>query len=167
VRVSPGGLTISADGADVAALAAVTLNSSDQGKTVYLPLVPFTVRDMTGTGRGWHVTIQATPLTAASGATLPPGSLSVAAPLVTCAPGTGCEGRAAPPRIMGAYPVPIDTDTATTIASAAVNTGMGSYIFTPSSFTSNPANNLALAVPQSASPGTYHASLLISVDSGP
>src|SRR5688572_3072452 len=80
-----------------------TLAGTDQ--VLYTTLEPFTVDDSTGTADGWHVSVQAAPLTCAAGVdacpaagdALPAGSLVIAAPTVACAQGTACVNRAAPP----------------------------------------------------------------------
>jgi WxL domain surface cell wall-binding len=165
-----------------------TLNGSDQ--FVYTSLSPFTVSDSRGSGAGWHLTLQATQFTCSSGSTncpsntandsLPSGSLDIGTPAVAAASGTSGSGGATPPSISGSYPTSIDTvgSTALTIASAAQNTGMGTYTFTPGTLScpsggtcgvngAATSGKLQLIVPSSAYATTYTSTLTISAISGP
>jgi hypothetical protein len=168
LTVSSGqGLTIeSAPGADEVALRADVL-SAGRSRTYYLPLAGFAAADTSGTGNGWHVTLQASRFIAANGDQLPAGSLAIVAPAVVCPQGATCLGRGAPPVVTGGYPAPIDDSTALTVASALVRTGMGRYEFLPGRFDGNPTHNLALTVDAGASPETYSSIVSISIVSGP
>jgi hypothetical protein len=114
------------------------------------------VTDPRGTGKGWHVTIQASQFTdQATLKTLPLGSLYMAAPRVAQHDWTS----SAPPAVQdGSYF--IDHGSAVQIASAAAGDGMGSFDFTP-------GGGLTLCVGADARPGTYVSTLTVSVVSGP
>jgi WxL domain surface cell wall-binding len=114
------------------------------------------VTDPRGTGKGWHVTVQASQFTdRATRNTLPLGSLYMAAPNVAQHDWTS----SAPPALQdGSYF--IDHGSAVQIASAAVGDGMGSYDFTPSA-------GLTLCVGADARPGAYVSTVTLSVVSGP
>ena len=132
---------ISLDGAATQATAAMT---------------PVRVTDPRGTGKGWHVTLQATQFTdRATSNTLPAGSLYMAAPTVAQHDWTS----SAPPAVQdGSYF--IDHGSAVQIASAAAGDGMGSFDFTP-------AGGLTLCVGADTRPGTYVSIVTLSVISGP
>lgn len=136
-------------------------------KTTTASLATFSVTDARGTGAGWHVTAQATQFKeidgtgayVATGAKLlPTGSLTQARSSVA-ADGT----TSTPPTIPGAAgsTYTIDDGTADTIATAATDTGMGKYDFTP------PANALTLTILPNAYAKSYKSDVTISVISGP
>ena len=146
---------------------------SGSTQTVYTTLTPYQAADSRGNGAGWHVTFQATPFSCtvadsgcpASGHTFATGSLLMPPPVVTCAPLTLCVLTAAPPTVSITGNTAIDTASAVTIASAAVNKGMGTYDFTPGLI--GGTGRLQLTVPSGAYATTYHSTLTVSIVSGP
>ena len=114
------------------------------------------VTDPRGTGKGWHVTMQATQFTdRATRNTLPPGSLYMSAPNVAQRDWTS---SALPAIQDGSYF--IDHGSAVQIASAAAGDGMGSFEFTP-------GGGLTLCVGADTRPGAYVSIVTLSVVSGP
>ena len=148
-----------------------TLTGSDQ--QVYTTLGTYSAADLTGTGAGWNVTFQASRFSCTNGVDagcpvggdqLPASSLLMAPPTVACASGTSCTGRASKPTISIVANTALDGGAAVKIASAAVNTGMGTYNFTPGAIGTG---NLQLTVPSYAYATTYHSTLTVSIVSGP
>lgn len=137
----------------------ITLNGTTQSVTAGLD--GFTVDDARGTGEGWHVTAQATQFAEVNssgvyvllGKTLPASSLEMSAPTVAA------NGTTSPVPSITPGPYTLDGGSAVKIASAAVNTGMGSYDFT--------ATTLTLTVPPRAYARTYRSDVTISVASAP
>ncbi|HZA26144.1 MAG TPA: WxL domain-containing protein [Actinomycetota bacterium] len=139
--------------------AQITLNGVAQ--TAQVSLSVFEVNDARGSGAGWHVTAQASRFAEHNGTIyvplgkqLPLNSLTMSAPTVA-QDGT----TSANPSITGGAPYTIDSGSAVTIASAAVDAGMGKYDFS--------ATNLTVSVPSSAYARTYRSDLTVSVVSGP
>lgn len=156
VSVSAGSLGVTAP--TVNDFAVVTLDGTVQ--VVHAPLEPFSVTDARGSGRGWTLSLQATPFRewdgsayVADGKALPAGSLALDGLAVTA------EGTDSEPPIIHAGPYVVDGP-AVTVASASADTGMGSFIFGPTS-------DLTVAVPAHAYARTYRSELAISVTSGP
>jgi hypothetical protein len=156
VVVSAGvGLTVAAPTGDFALVVPVgTVGSAGAG------FGPFSVTDARGTGAGWTVTIQGTPLRAwdgsgylPGGGSLPPGSLTLSGLAVAA------DGTDSPPPLVAAGPYTLDR-TVLTVAHAPPGTGMGSYTFRPTA-------GLHVTLPMGASPGTYRSEVSISVTSGP
>jgi len=172
----PTSVTVSAAGLSVSGAApgtfSVTLNGSDQ--TVATSLANYSTVDTRGSGAGWNVTFQATQFACTNGSgscpsggdTLPAGSLLMAPPTVACNTGTDCSGHSAAPSISISSNTAVDSGSAVKIASAAANTGMGTYNFTPGQLGGS-GNGLTLAVPGSAYAATYNSTLTVSVVSGP
>ncbi len=137
----------------------VTLNGATQ--TVTAGLEAFTVDDSRGTGEGWHVTAQATQFAEVDilgvyvllGKTLPASSLKMSEPTVTA------NGTTSPAPSITPGPYTLDAGSAVTIASAAVDTGMGKYDFS--------ATTLMLTVPPRAYARTYRSDVTISVVTAP
>jgi hypothetical protein len=156
---APAGAELTITNPAVDGFPEVTLDGSAQ--TVGASLAAFTVDDSRGTGAGWHVTAQATQFAehdgtsyVAGGKTLPTGSLRMPAPTVTA------NGTISPaPTIEPGAPWAIDVASAVKIASAAVDTGMGTYDFD--------AVTLSLTVPASAYARTYRSDVTVSVVTGP
>ena len=142
---------------------------------LYTTLEPFTVTDSTASGEGWHVTIQAAPLRCvpgvdacpAGGDTLATGLLAIGPPTVACAQGTSCVSRSAPPAIALNSLTPIDVPTAVRMASAAANTGAGTYVFTPGEIGGVSGHHLQLTLPASAYAASYSSTLTLTVAAGP
>lgn len=138
----------------------ITLNGSAQTSTATMDA--FSVTDARGTGGGWNVTVQATQFAewngtayVTSGKTLPTSSLKMTAPTVAA---NGTTSTA--PTITGG-PYTLDSGTAVKIASAAVDTGMGTYDFTTGT------GSLSLGIPATAYAKTYRSELTVSVVAGP
>jgi hypothetical protein len=130
----------------------VTLNGTDQSPTA--SLAAFTVNDARGTGVGWHVTAQASQF-ANAGATraLVAGSLEMSEPTVDA------NGTSSPEPDVAAGPYVIDNGSAVSIASAALDEGMGAYDFSDTTLT--------LTVPADAYAATYLSTVTISVVTAP
>jgi WxL domain surface cell wall-binding len=145
-----------------------TLSAASQN--LYTTLAPFTATDPTGSGSGWHLTIQATSFitTTTPVRTLPASSLYMAAPTVACtAATTPCLTTTSAPTVT-AGPYTLDSGTAVTLASSAVNTGMGAYDFTPADIAGGTTGmKLELVVPASAYAGSYNSTLTVSIVSLP
>jgi hypothetical protein len=137
----------------VAGAASVSLDGT--AKSTSLPLDNLSVTDATGTGAGWHLTVQATPLSAA-GRALPAGSLCLSYPNLDRLDGM-CPGLVE--TAIGTCP--IDTAVAVTVVSASPgDSGMGA-------FASQSPGALMVSVPADTRAGTYCATVIISLVSGP
>jgi hypothetical protein len=123
-------------------------------QTTTADLATFSVSDLRGTGAGWHVIAQASAFSTSSGTirTLAAGSLSTPA-LTVASPSTG---SADPTMATGPY---VLDNGALQIASAALDTGMGTYDFS--------AATLTLALPADVFAGTYSSTITISVLTAP
>lgn len=159
VVVQGGSLSITDP--DVGAFALIQMDG-DAIKTSTASLAAFSVTDARGSGAGWHVTVQATQFTewdgnayvASSPKTLHSGSLSLSQPTVTADADTG----SAVPTV-NAGPYVIDGGSAMTIASAALDQGMGRYDFGATTFT--------LSVKPDRYAKTYRSDVTISVVTAP
>src|SRR5579884_765264 len=147
-----------------------TLNGSNQ--TIYTTLATYTATD--NACGGWNITFQASRLTCtapsgqcpAGGDSLPAGSLFIGPPTVACSTGTSCLGVTGPPSISISGTTALDGGAAVKVASAASNTGDGSYVFTPANL-SGSGTPLCLSVPSSAYATTYTSTVTVSSVSGP
>jgi hypothetical protein len=154
---------------------AATLNGQTQ--VGYTTLSSYSASDTTLTGAGWNVTVQASQFSCtagvgscpAGGSNLPLNSLIMAPPTVACHTGTNCLLVQSPPTITLASNAAIDTggSSGVKVASAAANTGEGTYDFTPGLVDSTSGHNLKLTVPSSAYATTYSSTVTISIGSGP
>jgi hypothetical protein len=162
VTVNAGSLSMTTP--TVANFNGVTLNGAAQDTTASMGT--FSVTDATGGGSGWHVTAQATQLAewdatlnagaggyVSGGKTLPSSSLSVSAPSVAA------NGTTSAAPTVGTGPFTIDGGSAVTVATAAANTGMGTYDFGTSTLT--------LSVPASAYAKEYRSAVTVSAVTGP
>lgn len=120
----------------------------------------FSVTDSRGTAEGWNVVVQGTRFAewdggayVAGGKTLPAGSLTMPAPVVS-----STEPTPAPPT-MTAGPYRID-GYAVKIGSAAAGSGEGTYTFTQT-------GPLTLTVVAAAHARVYRSEITVSVASGP
>lgn len=164
MSLSSGMLTVTVGGTEVFS------GPGDANHTIYAPRPDYTVTDATGTGHGWNVTLQATPVSCVVGVdegctqafeTLPAGSLEIAPPHVACAADSQCRGM---PSVTLQSNAAVDVSSPVTVLSAAVNQGMGSYTVAPGSIG---PGQLALHLPANAPATTYHSTLIITVNSGP
>lgn len=135
--------------------------------TVAATIDPFSVIDARGTGEGWNVTMQGTPVRewdphlnggaggyVVGGETLPLSSLSLSALAVTA------MGTASPaPSTFSASGLD-NTTGGIKVISAARDTGMGTYAFTG-------AGKLSLSIPASAGADAYRSEITVTVVSGP
>ena len=150
--------TLAATTPTTANFTGIALNGTAQTTTAAVGT--FSVNDATGTGAGWKVTAQGTQFAAHNGTayvtggkTLAVGSLKLSVPTVTA------NGTTSAPPTVAAGPYTIDSTTAVSIASAALNTGMGKYDFG--------ATTMTLSVPASAYAATYRSDVTITVASTP
>ena len=130
----------------------VTINGTDQDPTAAATL---DVKDDTGSGAGWKVTLAATQFTSGEGKTLANTALSI----------TGVSAAA---NGSGTYTVPtsnvsyasaiVPQANTVTLFNSAVDTGMGHFTLTPAFKVHIPANAYA---------GTYSSTFTVTVVSGP
>jgi hypothetical protein len=151
--IAAGALTLSAPG--TASLSA-TLTGADQVATGSLG--KSTVRDATGSGAGWNVTLSGTAFTTggASPRTLPTTALEV-----TGVAATTVAGRAPTNSVAygGGLTVPLGAAvTPVKVYNAAAASGMGTVELTPA---------VALDVAADTYAGTYTSTLTLSVVAGP
>jgi hypothetical protein len=177
------------------ALSAVYTSVSTTKQVIYMFCMDrYTVKDDRGTGTGYHVTVQATQWKCTATAskngctvgttTIPTSSFYMDVPQVACNGTEPCASHGAPPTIKMTTSVPIDTTSGVVVASAAQNTGMGTYVFTPRTDQcgsnqqcynssgvllsgSAAAGQLGLYPPTTTKNGTYSSTLTESVISGP
>jgi WxL domain surface cell wall-binding len=128
-------------------------------QTIHTELASWGVTDARGTGGGWHVTFQASQFSGAGGITLPTGSLSMTAPLVT----PNGVNLAAPPLVQGAT-FTLDGGSAVGIVHALELTGQGAWSMAQSNLL---GGDLALTIPANAAAGTYTSSLTFTLAAGP
>jgi hypothetical protein len=140
---------------------AVVLNGTNQTTSATEPL---DIGDNTGSLAGWNVTATSTLFSASvnsSTYTLPSNALSINA-TPTVAADSGSTATLAVPTSAITYPVTIPAaataPTAVKIFNAGVGTGMGDQTVTP---------NFTLAIPSSATAGTYTSTLTFSLISAP
>jgi hypothetical protein len=142
--------TLSLDAYPVA-FPAVTLNGLDQ--TVDAQPRAWRAIDGRGTGTGWNVTVTSSDFTTAGGS-IPVGNFR----LRLLGPNIVVVSGGAPPLSPATTYQALSTTLPLKILSAAAGTGMGTYDFTP---------EFRLAIPASAVPGGYQASVVVSINSGP
>jgi hypothetical protein len=137
----------------------VTLNGSAQ--TVAAAMDAFSATDGRGSGAGWNVTVQATRFSEVSaGAIVVGGKQLPASSLTMPAPTVAANGTTSAAPTITAGPYTLDAGSAVKIASAAVDTGMGTYDFTQ-------GGNLSLSVPSTAYAKTYQSTVTVSAVTGP
>ena len=127
-----------------------SITGADQLTTA--SLAAFTVSDLRGSGAGWHVTVDATQFTGVSH-NLATGSLTMSAPTVA-SPDT-----LSPDPTINTGPYTIDVASPVTIASAAIDTGMGNYDFS--------ATTLTLSLPADVYADTYTSTVTLTAVSAP
>ena len=120
-------------------------------QTTTAALDAFSASDLRGSGAGWHVTAQASTFTGV-GKNLATGSLSMSQPTVASPDTTSADPTVA------AGPYTIDNG-AVSIASAALNAGMGEYDFS--------ATTLTLALPADVFADVYASTVTISAITAP
>jgi hypothetical protein len=128
-------------------------------QTINTNLASWGVDDATGSGAGWHVTMEASQFSGTGGITLPTGSLALTTPVVTPA---GIN-LAVPPLAQGAT-FTLDNGSAVTVVDALAGTGQGAWTMTQSNLA---GGDLALTVPADAAAGTYTSDLTFTLASGP
>jgi hypothetical protein len=151
ITINGGPRTISANTGTVT-LPAVPLNGSQQTKTAALGNI--NVVDASGTGNGWDVTVQATPVKAGS-QSLGTGHLSIE-PVKSVAKVDPTSSNV-PASKLSSNKV-IDTG-AVTVLSANTGDGMGSYQAS--------LGNVILSIPASTYAGTYTATITYSLVTAP
>ena len=142
--------TLSLDAYPVA-FPAVTLNGLNQ--TVDGRPQAWRAIDGRGTGAGWNVTVTSSDFTA-TGGTIPVGNFRIR----LLDSGVVVVSGGAPPLSQATTYQALSTALPLKILSAVASAGMGTYDFTP---------DFRLVVPASAVPGSYQASIVVSVNSGP
>jgi hypothetical protein len=128
-----------------------TVRTSSEGA-----LDAFAVRDQRGTGAGWRLQVQALPFTDADGRhTLPLGSLTLSRPTVTA------DGTTSPAPMVSipTSGVAMDTAAPVTVATAATDTGMGTYDVE--------ATKLKITWPAAVYAAAYVSTVTISLVSAP
>jgi hypothetical protein len=126
---------------------------------IHASLGSWGVTDARGTGAGWHVTFQASQFTDGTGDTLPLGSLTLVAPVIT----PGSLNLAVPPLLQGATFV-LDGGSAVPIVHALSGTGQGAWTMTQANLL---GGDLSLVIPASAAAGTYTSNLTFTLATGP
>jgi hypothetical protein len=126
-------------------------------QTTTAGLGTFSVSDATGTGAGWHVTAQASKFTVAGidGRSLALGSLQMSQPTVT-ANGTSSTN---PGITTAPYTLDNVNNGAVSIASAGIDSGMGTYGFS--------VTTLTLALPADVYVGAYASTVILSAVTAP
>ena len=153
ITVASGGLNFGVAPAISSPFAGITLNGTDQTDTAELG--SFRADDLTGTGDGWTVSVQASQFSnVGASRQLVIGSLEMAAPTVSAAGDT-----TSPEPTLTSGPYPIDNGSPVTIATAAANEGMGQYTFG--------ATELTLSIPADAYTDTYSSTLTITLAATP
>ena len=154
IDVSSGTLSLVAPPGNLT-FPAVTLDGEDQSVSASLGI---DLGDSTGSGAGWQLDATGTELSDGSHS-LPADAVTVdTAPSVAC--DTGADCTLATDAVSYPYVLPAGTSppAATTLFSAAVNTGMGDQTVTP---------DFSLEVPANAAAGAYSATWTFSLVSGP
>ncbi|HET6314770.1 MAG TPA: WxL domain-containing protein [Chloroflexia bacterium] len=156
VTVNGGALSISAP--TVATFTAVNMDGT--AKETNAAVGTFSVTDARGNGNGWHVTASASQFAEWSGTayvtdvkTLAAGSLELSEPSATA------NGTDSPAPTVSSGPYTIDSGSGVSVASAAVDEGMGKYDFG--------ATSLTLSIPADAYARTYKSTVTISVTTAP
>jgi hypothetical protein len=142
------GGSLSLTGAAPANFAGKSITGVDQTTTA--ALATFSVSDLTGSGSGWHVTVEASQFTGDHD--LAAGSLSMSQPTVASPDTTSPD----PTVVTGPY---IIDDGAVSITSADTDEGMGTYNFG--------ATTLTLALPADVFADDYASTLTVTIVSAP
>jgi hypothetical protein len=132
----------------------VTLNGANQTPTYTLPI---TVVDSRGTGAGWNLTITTTQLATSGGQKLPTSASSVSSVSTSCSvsPCTNPVNGIAYPVTVPAGSTP---PTAVKLYDAAVGSGLGTFVVTPT---------VKVAVAANSFKGTYTSTITLAIATGP
>jgi hypothetical protein len=138
----------------------LTLTGNAQTFTYQLPS---TVTDLRGSGGGWNLSITSTQFTTTGGT---PTTLPTDASTIQTVPTEICSGVVVlcTPAPTDTVSVPVSVPAATTAPTAvefynaAVNTGEGSFIITPT---------ITVGVPASTAPGIYTSTVTVALTAGP
>lgn len=157
-EVTGGALTL--DSAASFALSGTTLNGSDQTASATFDI---DLKDLTGTGNGWRVTIEATPFTnAAESDILDADAAYINAMAYGCDDPDGAgpltQTCTAPTSSVDYLSAPLFLNAPGTLFNAAADTGMGDFTLTPT---------FKLDLPANAYDGSYESTLTLTVASGP
>src|SRR5579872_6590159 len=132
-----------------------TLDSNDKHRVFFTSLPQFSVQDLSGTGKGWTLTLQATQFTCVAkgktgnsctlGQKLPLASLYTLGPSVSCG-GSACSskgGKVLPAILLSSTSLTtIDNASPAAVAREDPGNGMGAkYVFTPRIFACLPTGN--------------------------
>lgn len=151
LTVSGGSLTMSA--VDNPAFPGVTLDGTAQSVS---DAIDIDVKDLRGTGAGWHLEVTSTTFTDGSN-TLPNTALTITGVTSAC-DGTTCTD----PTNGNSYAITVPADTVAPTAveffDSAANTGLGDFTITPT---------FALAVPATTYAGTYNSTVTLTVANTP
>jgi hypothetical protein len=131
---------------------ALTLDGTDQTSSYALPL---TVVDPRGNGAGWSLTIGATQFDAGSGHTLPTNASTMALPTQSCGASSTCTPAT---NAVGGYPLGVPTTGSVKFFNAAVNTGLGKIVVTPT---------VSVVVPANVFSGSYTSTVTVTIATGP
>jgi hypothetical protein len=156
VTLSGGSLSFSTT-PSAADFPTTTLTGSQQ--TIHTNLASWGVTDATGSGAGWHVTFQASQLTAPGALTLPASSLVLTTPVVTP---SGVNIAVAP--VAQGTTFTLDGGSAVPIVHALAGTGQGAWTMTQANAA---GGDLALTIPANAAAGTYTSTLTFTLAAGP
>jgi WxL domain surface cell wall-binding len=132
----------------------VTLNGLDQTPTY---TVPMQVTDPRGTGAGWNITLTSTTFTTGSNS-LATNASAVTGATTSCFAGSTCTDASNSVGFPISVPAGASPPAANKIFDAALNTGMGELIVTPT---------VQVAIPANAYAGTYTSTLTLAVVTGP
>jgi hypothetical protein len=153
------GGSLSLDSATSFALTGITLDGTDKTTSGSFAI---DLKDLTGTGTGWHVTIATTPFTTTNGVvtdTLTNTAAYISNVAMICDnPGTQTCTNPTNNITVDDSTNRLILDGTETLYNAAANTGMGDFTLTPT---------FKLNLPADAYAGTYQSTLTVSVISGP
>jgi hypothetical protein len=132
------------------------LNGADQTTTQTQAI---DIGDGTGSGTGWNITATSTTFTTAGAKTLPATATTVqSAPSIACDASVTCTTATNAISYPYSLPAAGTAPTATKLANAAANTGMGNQTVTPT---------WRLAIPGNSFAGSYTSTWTLSLVSAP
>jgi hypothetical protein len=162
VTIQSGQMSLTAPEANVT-FSPITVDNSVQVRNIGFSN-PLIVEDLTGTGTGWNVTVQASQFVETSGSlglTLPSNTLKLQAPI-------SVTPAAAGPTVSPSAPWTID-GTAVKILSAAPGDGMGTFdvAFSGASALQLSVDTSGSVVDPSSNPTTFESTITWQISTGP